>query len=366
MPLARFDAPFEHPEDEARARRGRKFIQSHMTVLAGIDFFRKLPTPHRREIKFSRTAVTKDKLADSFEAGERVNRTNCRAYGTGLGFCTQTRLNSLFPHDMFPVTKESLMPHWVPVALFASTFFPAGLLSAAGPTSPPFTQCPQLGADTSCAVLIIFNPDGSPTIKTDPSQGPYDKIEDTLVGVQNNSNKPVFSISISSTAGIFGFDDDGVCGSDPNTGLPYNPRPAGCPFGPTGYEGKTSSRGAVIFKINNVNSGIVNFPGGIPASGSAWFTLEEANFTINLCGVGSAPVVEAISSFPSCGSSTIPPGSDHAVLSPKWGQFGFKAALMSDTGEKLELQCDGGTNPATGTPYLPSYHLYYNLNYAQK
>jgi len=66
-----------------------------------------------------------------------------------------------------------------------------------GPTTPPFTQCPGVGADTSCAVLIIFNPDGTVTVKNDPSQGPFDSIEDTLVGVQNNLSSPVFSISIS-------------------------------------------------------------------------------------------------------------------------------------------------------------------------
>src|SRR5437016_1787997 len=80
--------------------------------------------------------------------------------------------------------------------LVRSLFLTSISVMAIAPTTSP---CPALGADTSCAVLIIFNPDGSPTIKKDPSQGPYDRIEDTLVGVQNNSNKPIFAISISSS-----------------------------------------------------------------------------------------------------------------------------------------------------------------------
>jgi hypothetical protein len=213
----------------------------------------------------------------------------------------------------------------------------------AGPTTPPFTQCPAVGADKSCAVLIIFNPDGSPTIKTDPTQGPYDGIEDTLIGVQNNSNKPVFSINISSNTDIFGFDGDGLC--------TY----IACAWAhPTGYEGKVNETGSpVSFTISNVSSGTVVFAGGIPAKGSAFFSLEEANFTINLCGAGAAPVVEEITNFGSCGNSTVPAGQDGVLLTPTWGQFGSVATLVSDTGEKLELQCDGRP------PFLPSFHLYY-------
>src|ERR1700739_3551005 len=59
--------------------------------------------------------------------------------------------------------------------------------SAASAASPPFTQCPGVGFDSSCAVLFTVNPDGSITTSTDPSQPPFDGVEDTLVGVQNNT-----------------------------------------------------------------------------------------------------------------------------------------------------------------------------------
>src|SRR5467141_1431396 len=68
--------------------------------------------------------------------------------------------------------------------------------ASATPPTPPFTQCPAVGLDTSCAVLIVFNSDGSRTTLVDPSQPPFDGIEDTLVGVQNNSSLPVSSLAL--------------------------------------------------------------------------------------------------------------------------------------------------------------------------
>jgi hypothetical protein len=204
--------------------------------------------------------------------------------------------------------------------------------------TPPFTQCPPVGSDTSCAVLIEFKPNGKPVVLTDPTQGPYDQIEDTLVGVQNDSNQTVFSISISSTTDIFGFDGDGLCD--------VSPHPAGCPFGPTGYEGP-----GVSFAVQSISAGMVNFAGGIPPGGHAYFSLEEANFTLNLCGDTGMPVVEQISGSLTCG----PEG----VKSPTWGSFGPATELVSDLGEKLQLKCEGGINPQTGLPFIPSFHLYY-------
>jgi hypothetical protein len=127
-----------------------------------------------------------------------------------------------------------------------------------------FPQCPPVGADSGCAILISIDANGSLRVKSDPSQGPFDGIEDTLVGVQNNSNKTILSIPLSSTIPIFGFDGDGLC--------TQTPRPGGCPFGPTGYEGP----GVSFANINATQtSGVVNFSPGIPPGGSAYFSLEE-------------------------------------------------------------------------------------------
>ena len=131
-------------------------------------------------------------------------------------------------------------------------------------TAPLFPQCPAVGLNTGCAVLVTINPDTSTTVQIDPSQGPFDGIEDTLVGVQNNSSQKIFSLSISSPTDIFGFDGDGLCS--------VSPRPAGCSFGPTGYEGP----GVSFSNINtSLSDGFVNFNQGISAGGSAYFSLEE-------------------------------------------------------------------------------------------
>ena len=147
-----------------------------------------------------------------------------------------------------------------------------------------FPQCPPVGIDTGCAVLIQFNADGSRVTLYDPSQLPFDGVEDTLVGVQNNSSSAVSSLALSG-AGIFGFDSDGLCAPHPPT-----PTPAGCPYGPTGYEGRGSSTsvastapgGGDSFTITNVNNGTVHFSPAIPSGGSAYFSLEGTTASISV------------------------------------------------------------------------------------
>ena len=200
--------------------------------------------------------------------------------------------------------------------------------------SRPFRQCPAIGQNTSCAVLITFQKDGTPRVDKDPSQGPFDGIEDTLVGVQNNSNRPVFSITLKSSTNVFGFDGDGLCSA--------NPHPGGCPFGPTGYEGPRVS-------FTNLSadrtSGTVSFAGGIQPSSSAYFSLEESNFQLVLCGSDQQQKTEEITNFGQC-----PPLGNKT---PTWGSFGAKSELVSEIGEKLELKCEGPGG------FLPSFHLYY-------
>jgi hypothetical protein len=122
----------------------------------------------------------------------------------------------------------------------------------------------------------VIDADGSLRVKADPTQPPFDGIEDTLFGVRNNSTKSIAAIPLRGSQTIFGFDDDGICA--------VNPRPAGCPFGPTGYEGP----GVTFSSISaDLKSGVVNFTPPIPPGGSAYFGLEEAIQT--LCSPISAP-----------------------------------------------------------------------------
>lgn len=133
---------------------------------------------------------------------------------------------------------------------------------------PLFTQCPAIGADTGCGILITFNADGTTTIATDPGQPPFDGIEDTLVGVQNNAKVAIPSTTITGTTSppIFGFDGDGLCAG-------YTPGPTGCPFGLTGYEGPGTSFTGISA---DQNTGTVVFTGGLAPGASAYFSLEGA------------------------------------------------------------------------------------------
>src|SRR5215469_4282570 len=102
------------------------------------------------------------------------------------------------------------------VLIFMST------TASAQTVSPPFRQCPAIGAATSCTVLIVFNANGSVSIFSDPTQDYWDG-EDTLIGVQNNSTQTIPSVTLQGPA-LFDFDDDGICYEE------VIPRPAGCPF----------------------------------------------------------------------------------------------------------------------------------------
>jgi hypothetical protein len=144
----------------------------------------------------------------------------------------------------------------------------------AGPT-PLFGQCPAVGLDTGCAILIVIQPDGSLIISRDPGQRAMDGSDDTLIGVQNNSSTTAPSISIGSmTLAVFGFEapNDGLC-SFIFIGSGYctaTPRPA------TGYEGPDTTFSAIS---PDQKMGTVNFTdagGGLAAGGTTYFSLEGA------------------------------------------------------------------------------------------
>jgi hypothetical protein len=199
--------------------------------------------------------------------------------------------------------------------------------------SAAFTQCPPVDLDTSCQFLVTVT-NGGITISEDPTQGPYEGIEDALIGVQNNSSSPVSSIHLSAETELFGFEFDGICSVGPpiapgcktmpfgpnkeatlhpgkecafegeeregkkvtetNTEACAFPKPEGEPAGITfpegvapdgffengdpasGYEGPTSwfsNIGPLGF--NATGSGTINFSPAIPPGGSTYFSLES-------------------------------------------------------------------------------------------
>ena len=144
--------------------------------------------------------------------------------------------------------------------------------------SPPFNQCPAEYLSPSCAVLLVINSDGTGTALADSSVMPYDGTEDTLVGVQNNSNLTITSITLSGT-NIFGFD----ALTDPNEPLLCQIGVGNCV---TGYEGPGVS---FQYDPNNPNTGTVLFNPGIPPGGSAWFGLEGLPSTVGTLQITIPP-----------------------------------------------------------------------------
>ena len=100
---------------------------------------------------------------------------------------------------------------------------------AAEPT-PPYSQCPQVNSSPSCEILLQVNADGSVTVLHDNGVGPYDGVDNTLVGVVNASPVTVDAVMVTGNGtGQAGFDGDGLCAFP------------GCSYGPTGYEGSCTS-----------------------------------------------------------------------------------------------------------------------------
>jgi hypothetical protein len=100
----------------------------------------------------------------------------------------------------------------------------------AGPTSPPFFQCPAIGLDTTCQFLVDVTNSGT-TVLQDPTQSFYDGSDDVTVAIQNDSSVPLGSIHLGvdgSGDGAWGLDGDGMC-----SGF-IVPAPDECPFGPPG------------------------------------------------------------------------------------------------------------------------------------
>ena len=150
--------------------------------------------------------------------------------------------------------------------------------AAAAPTAP-FTECPPVGVDTSC-VLLVDVTDSGVTILQDPSQGPYDSVEDTLIGVLNQSSKNLGHLSLGSNTDMFGFDGDGICSFE------YTIDP-GCPFGLTGYEGPGTSFSEIS---GDASSGVVNFNPPISPGGTSYFSLEEPLSASTVVSGGPSPI----------------------------------------------------------------------------
>ncbi|QEC48544.1 hypothetical protein FSW04_13860 [Baekduia soli] len=107
-------------------------------------------------------------------------------------------------------------------------------------------------------------PDRTVTVYGDQSAGQYDGADDTLVGVWDQSGSPVDAITVAGPGSdLSGLDGDGLC----TYGV------AGCPFGPTGYEGPKTS---LVTDPALPDAAEVDFTGGLAPNATAYFSLEGA------------------------------------------------------------------------------------------
>src|SRR4029453_1399919 len=91
---------------------------------------------------------------------------------------------------------------------------PISIQASGGPcpsSTGPGTSAAYTAAGGLCNVVITFNADGSiTTLITNPN--PYDGVEDSLMGIVNDTTSGIPSINlISPTLDLFGFDGDGAC-----------------------------------------------------------------------------------------------------------------------------------------------------------
>lgn len=172
----------------------------------------------------------------------------------------------------------------VTLGLAAMTSF-GGTICPGGNTTN-FAHNPDPAA-TGCNTLITINANNTVTV-TVPDSAPYDGVEDTLVGVVNNSSMTINTLLLSGND-IFGLDGDGVCvftfaAANGVSGSNYCSNSQVNGTDPQDYYGPTTT-----FTIINVNSGNVNFTGGLAAGGKTFFSLEEPPTAQLQVVVGGAP-----------------------------------------------------------------------------
>ena len=147
-----------------------------------------------------------------------------------------------------------------------SAIFLAGLAGWFGITSQSafasFSECPATGSATACDGLITVGPGGSLTLAIDPSQAPVDGIDDTLLGVMNNSGKSLSSLFVN-----FG----GSSQIFPN--LPNGNVDGAFNYGGNGYYGPITTFSGIN---SSFTAGTLLFSTALANGSSTYFEVEAA------------------------------------------------------------------------------------------
>ncbi len=191
----------------------------------------------------------------------------------------------------------------VSVAMCAAWLVPATANAA------EFSQCPPVDKDAGCQFLITVGPGGVAVSEDNEGLGPYDGEDDTLVGIENTSSKPISSFPLSSVKNIYGFDGDGLC--DP----PAAPRPSGCVIlaENSNHEPPTVKKPGTECEVNASDTDNVSEePCGYETAGEpAGLTFPEG-----LDAIGFAANGDAVGGYegPGIWFSNITPGGESGVV----------------------------------------------------
>jgi len=220
----------------------------------------------------------------------------------------------------------------------------------------------SLGSATGCGLIITVtavDQDGvatafSVTIPNGGNGNPYDGIDDTLVGIVNNSGAGLTSITLTSPnltfGGAFAFNQDGPChfaGQD-------------CFDGQFGYEGPDNFFSNITGPplcgegFTCPTTGTVNFVGdGLASGSSSWFALEGTPSSLSL---GQQAVLtftptqtSAVATF-NC-SSGLTPCPDQGAHSMK---FSLNSVSTTFSITLLAFEVDGNGVCQSGIPGDPS------------
>jgi hypothetical protein len=149
------------------------------------------------------------------------------------------------------------------------------------------------------AILFVFGPNGQISTYTDSTAGQYDDVEDTQIGVLNESGSTLTSIKLTATSGDpFGFDGDGIGGpyggnsTATGAGAPTNSQDSsdGKYGGPMTYFTLNAPGSTGDITSSGALSAYANFVGGLASGSSTYFSLEgDVGDLSNLGSTMSAP-----------------------------------------------------------------------------
>jgi hypothetical protein len=168
--------------------------------------------------------------------------------------------------------------------------------------------------NTGCNVLITFGPGGSISTTFPNAAVSYDAgLDDNLVGIINDSGATITAITLSSaTYDIFGFDNDGICGTTGGAQTTTNPgyifvgggNPCVNSTDPSDYGGPFT---LAVATNSNDRVGTVTFGnGGIANGGSSWFSLEDpVDVNLTVAPGTPEPATFSLLGIAACGFFTV-------------------------------------------------------------